>query len=207
MSSAYHPQTDGQTEVTNRALGNLLRCLVGDNLKSWDAKLCQAEFAHNHSFNRSLGFCPFRVVYGLVPRCPLDLTTLSDQTRLHGQAVDFVEEIQLVHKQAHDHLEKVTAKYKDSADRKRRVVVFKPGDLVWVYLTKDRLPLHEYNKLKSRKVGPLEVLEHINDNAYRVQLPPHLRTHNVFNVKHLSPFHGDNEDLDSRTNHSLPGGT
>ena len=77
MSSAYHRKSDRQTEVTNRTLGGLLRCLVGDNIKSWDVKLCQAEFAHNHASNQNLGFSPFRVVYGLIPRCPLDLTTLS----------------------------------------------------------------------------------------------------------------------------------
>ena len=55
FSSAYHPQTDGQTEVVNRALGDLLRCLVGDNVRSWDLKLSQAEFAHNHAVNRSSG--------------------------------------------------------------------------------------------------------------------------------------------------------
>lgn len=77
FSTAYHPQTDGQTEVVNRSLGNLLRCLVGDNLKSWDLKLCQAEFAHNSALNRSTGFPPFQVVYGSIPRGPTDLVTIS----------------------------------------------------------------------------------------------------------------------------------
>ena len=52
FSSAYHPQTDGQIEVVNRSLGDLLRCLMGKHVKSWDQKLCQAEFAHNQVVNR-----------------------------------------------------------------------------------------------------------------------------------------------------------
>lgn len=207
MSTAYHPQTDGQTEVTNRALGDFLRCLVGDNIKSWDSKLCKAEFAHNHALNRTLGFSPFQVVYGIVPRCPLDLSLLPDKSRLHGTAVDFVAELESVHRSARVQLEKTTAKYKKAADSKRREVLFSPGDLVWVYLTKDRLPLHEYNKLRSRKIGPLEVMECINPNAYRIRLPNHIRTHGVFNVKHLSRFHGDNVPVASGTKLSLPGET
>ncbi|KAG7595376.1 Reverse transcriptase domain [Arabidopsis thaliana x Arabidopsis arenosa] len=93
MSTTYHPQTDGQTEVTNRALGNLLHFLVGDNIKSWDTKLGKAEFAHNHAVNRSIGMSPFPIVYGVVPH-PLDLSPLPDQTRIHGQAAEFVEELQ-----------------------------------------------------------------------------------------------------------------
>lgn len=207
MSTTYHPQTDGQTEVTNRALGDLLRCLVGDNIKSWDDKLCQAEFAHNHAVNRTLGYSPFQVIYGCVPRCPLDLTVLPDRSRHHGEAIDFISDIENVHRLARETLERSTAKYKEAADVKRREVIFQVGDLVWVYLTKDRLPLHEFNKLRSRKIGPLEIVECINPNAYRVRLPPHLRTHDVFNVKHLSRFHGDNEPLASETKLSSPGGT
>ena len=171
MSTSYHPQTDGQTEVTNRSLGNLLRCLVDDNLKSWDSKLGQAEFAHNRAMNRSVGFCPFQVVYGILPRGPLDLTTLPVKTRLHGEAVNFVSKIHDVHELAYSHLVTSASKYKAAADKKRRELIFSPSDYVWVVLTKDRLPAGEYNKLKSRKIGPVKVLERINPNAYRVRLP------------------------------------
>ncbi|CAA7028462.1 unnamed protein product [Microthlaspi erraticum] len=97
MSTAYHPQTDGQTEVTNRALGNMLRCLVGENIRSWESRLCQAEFAHNHATNRSSGFSPFEVVYSLLPRGPLDLTTVPDCKRMHGRVVEFVDSLRDTH--------------------------------------------------------------------------------------------------------------
>ena len=142
MSTAYHPHTDGQTEVTNRALGDLLHCLVGDNIKSWDSKLCKDEFAHNHAVNRSLGYSPFQGIYGMVPRCPLDLAVLPDKGRHHGEAIDFVTELEALHRSARDKLEQATSKYKEAADVKRREVIFKIGDLVWVYLTRDRMPLH-----------------------------------------------------------------
>lgn len=207
MSTAYHPQSDGQTEVVNRSLGNMLRALVGDNIKAWESRLCQAEFAHNHAVNRSSGFSPFQVVYGFVPRGPLDLAPLPDKNRLHGKASDFVSALQDVHKLVSHNLAESASKYKAHADLRRRELLFAPGDLVWVVLTKDRLPAHEYNKLRSRKIGPVRVLERINANAYRLELPDHIKTANVFNVKYLSKFLGDNEKQDSETNLFLPGET
>ena len=59
-------------------------------MKSWDQKLCQEEFAHNHIVNRSTGFSPFQVIYSAQPRGPLDLMTLPSKTRVHGKVVDFV---------------------------------------------------------------------------------------------------------------------
>ncbi|XP_022868758.1 uncharacterized protein K02A2.6-like [Olea europaea var. sylvestris] len=158
FSSAYHPQTDGQTEVVNR----------------------------------SLGFSPFQVVYGLIPRGPFDLVTVSTS--------------------AHDQLQAAVVEYKCAADIKCRHVEFEVGDFVWVVLTKDHVPAHEYNKLTAKKIGPLEVIEKINPNAYRLKLPSHIRTSDVFNIKHLVSFHGDNSDDDddahfpsnSRANFSHP---
>ena len=86
FSSAYHPQTDGQTKVVNRSLGNLLRCLAGEHVKSCDQKLCQAEFAHNHAVNQSIGFSPFTVVCSIVTRGLLDLIPLPDKMRLYSKA-------------------------------------------------------------------------------------------------------------------------
>lgn len=140
MSTAYHPQTDGQTEVVNRSLGNMLRALVGDNIRSWDSRLPQAEFAHNHATNRSTGFSPFQIVFGLVPRCPLDLVPLPDPAHAHGLASDFVSALQDVHQTVTRNLEEASQKYKVTADRRRREVIFEPDELVWVVLTKDRLP-------------------------------------------------------------------
>ena len=189
FSSAYHPQFDGQTEVVNRSLGNLLRSLVGDQLKSWDKKLGQAEFAHNHAVNRSTKLNPFEIMYGFLPRCPLDLAKLPNNTKVNHKAEDFVTQLQDIHNLTRQNLLESIAKFKHDADRKRRLVNFEVGDFVWAVLTKDRFPIGEYNKLSARKIGPVDIIEKINSNAYRLKLPS--RTADVFNVKHLLPFHGD----------------
>jgi hypothetical protein len=107
FSSAYHPQTDGQTEVVNRSLGNLLRCLAGTKPKQRDLALPQAEFAYNRSKSRTIEMSPFKIVYGQ---------------------------------------------------------------------------------------NPSGVLK-INDNTYRLCLPSHLKTSDIFNVKHLSPCFADSEGI------------
>lgn len=65
------------------------------------------------------------------------------------------------------------------------------GGFVWAVLTKDRFSAHEYNKLSSRKIGHVEVIEKINPNAYKLKLPSHIHIKDVFNVKHLVPFVGN----------------
>ncbi|XP_031402611.1 uncharacterized protein LOC116212181 [Punica granatum] len=158
FSSAYYPQTDGQTEVVNRSLGNLLRSLVGEHVKCWDLKLCQAEFAHNHAVNRSTGFSPFQVVYVAVPEGPLGLIPLTNKSKVHGKAVDFVDSLREIHQAVFEHLTAANAKYKQAADKKHHSVEFEVGDYVWAILTKDRYPAGEYNKLSARKIGPIEHL-------------------------------------------------
>ncbi|KAJ9546644.1 hypothetical protein OSB04_019187 [Centaurea solstitialis] len=190
-----------------RSLGNLLRCLVGDHVKAWDRKLCQAEFAHNHAVNRSTGFSPFQVVYSAQPRGPLDLMSFPVVGSVPKKVEDFVAG---VHNVVHDNLVRSNAKYKQFADQTRRQVDFEVGDFVWAVLTKDRFSAGEYNKSSAKKIGPVEIVEKINLNAYRLKLPSHIRCADVFNVKHLLPYHGDSSDDEvagnSRSNFVHPGG-
>ena len=112
----------------------------------------------------------------------------------------FIHNLQQVHQQTYDHLIASTTKYKVAVSYHRRQVEFNVGDLVWVVMTKDRMPPHEYNNLKPRKIGALEIVEKINQSAYSLRLPFDLRTSYVFNVKHLMPYMGESDYLDSRTN-------
>jgi hypothetical protein len=118
FSSAYHPQTDGQTKVVNRSLGALLWSLVGENLKSWDLQLYQVEFAYNRSINRSTGLSPFTIIYGGNPRTPLDLAPLPDLKRTNTKAKDLIAHIKEGHKLTIKNLQESTEKYKATADKK-----------------------------------------------------------------------------------------
>ena len=109
---------------------------------------------------------------------------------------EFAQHFRNTHEQVKTQIEANNAKYKVAADIHRRKVVFQEGDFVWAVLTKDRLPAVVNLKLHDRKVGPCRIMKKINDNAYKLQLPSHLNTSDVFNVKHFVPFVGDSSDED-----------
>lgn len=158
FSSAYHPQSDGQTEVTNRSLGNLLRCLSQQHGGSWDTILSHAEYAYNDSVNRSTGLTPFQIVYGDHPRGILELRDVNTIERKSAQAEDFANVMKDIQQQVKDRLQKAADKYKNHADKKRRDLQFKVGDLVMVHLKKERLPKGQYTKLMMKKAGPFKIL-------------------------------------------------
>ncbi|KAJ0969312.1 hypothetical protein J5N97_022189 [Dioscorea zingiberensis] len=115
------------------------------------------------------------------------------------------EHLRVIHEQVKLAIQESNTKYKMNADKRRRQVLFDEGDLVWVVLTRDRFPVGEYNKLKEGKIRPCEVLQKINDNAYRLCLPSHLKTSDIFNVKHLSPCFVESTDMNSRVSSFQPG--
>ena len=85
----------------------------------------------------------------------------------------------------HDNLVQAAVKYKSIAYKRCRHVEFEVGDYVWAVLTKDRFSMGDYNKLSAKKIGPMEIVEKINPNAYRLKLPSHIQTVDVLDVKHL----------------------
>ena len=102
--TSYHPQTDGQMEVVNRSLGNLLRSLVGDNLTTWDLFIPHAEFAYNTLADRTTSMSPFEVAHGLVPRKPRDLVPVDPHIRASDDGVAFAQHVSELHKYIHDRI-------------------------------------------------------------------------------------------------------
>ncbi|CAA0833870.1 Unknown protein, partial [Striga hermonthica] len=115
------------------------------------------------------------------PRGLSDLVALPASASLDRRAEDFISALRRTHEVTKATLEASTAAYKRRADARRRHVEFEVGDFVWAVLTKDCFSAHEYNKLSTRKIGPVEIVENINPNAYRLRLPSHVRTSDVFN--------------------------
>jgi hypothetical protein len=120
FSSAYHPQTDGQTEVVNRSLGDLLRSLVMEHHSSWDNVLPQAEFAYNDSVNQSTGKSPFQIVYGTQPRGVSELRESESTVTSSASAEEFTEVMEELHTKVKQRLIKSNQEYKHRADQHRR---------------------------------------------------------------------------------------
>ena len=200
FSSTSHPQTDGQTEVVNHTLGNLIRCLSGEKPEQWDLTLAQGEFAYNSMLNRSIGKTPFQVVYCQPPSHALDLVPLPKLPGMSIATEHMADRVKAIQEEVRKKLEASNTKYKAAVDRKRRLKLFKVGDLVMVYLRKWRLPVGTFNKLSDKKYGPYQILQKINDNAYRVDLPAEMAISSTFNIVDLFEYHPPDESPSNLTN-------
>ncbi|XP_021766991.1 uncharacterized protein LOC110731437 [Chenopodium quinoa] len=194
FSTSHHPQTDGQTEVVNRVLGSLLRTLVSKSTKDWDVKLAHAEFAYNRTPSATTKYSPFEVVYGSNPYVPIDLIALPRDKFVHGGAKEQAEFMVKIHKEVRKNIEKANEIYKKQANKRvKNVRSFEVGDLVWIYMRKERFPNQRKKKLMPRAEGPFEIVETINDNAYKVDLGGKYGVSSTFNVGDLAPYYNDEE--------------
>nr|GEW48211.1 transposon Ty3-I Gag-Pol polyprotein [Tanacetum cinerariifolium] len=181
FSTSSHPQMDGQTEVTNRTLGLLLRALITTNLKQWEDLIPQTKFAYNRAPNKTTGLSPFIVVYGLNPKTPLDLAVLDTSSKFNQEASDRAVDIKALHQHIHDKITKSNELLKYRRDKGRKHILFQPGDLVWVHFRKDQFPAKRRSKLSSKFDDPFRVLARVNDNAYKeVTLEADLGSRGVF---------------------------
>ena len=146
------------------------------------------EFAYNRSVHSTTNFSQFEIVFGFNPLTPLDLLPLpiNEMTSLDGQKK--AEMVKKLHESVRQHIEKKNEQYATKANKSRQQVLFEPGDWVWVHMRKERFPARKRSKLHPRRDGPFQVLERINDNAYKLDLPGEYNISATFNVSNLSPF-------------------
>ncbi|KAK1697074.1 hypothetical protein QYE76_013771 [Lolium multiflorum] len=131
FSTTCHPQTDGQTEVVNRTLSQLLRSMIKKNLKEWEDCLPHVEFAYNRAVHSTTELCPFEVVYGFKPITPLDLLPLPIHERVNMEASKRADYVKKIHEKTKELIEKKGKSNAARMNKKRKEMLFKPGDLVW----------------------------------------------------------------------------
>ena len=187
MSTAYHPQTDGQTEHVNGVLEDTLRHFVGPYQQDWDEFLASAEFALNNSWHHNLRNTPFMLNYGHNPDDP----TVSKLRSLNPAISNFVGKWSEQLTRAKKCLEAAQKRIKHFADRKRRSTPqCQPGDMVLLSVKNFRPQSGLCRKLAPRFFGPFRVIEAVGSAklAFKPELPKDLRIHPVFYVSALKAY-------------------
>ncbi|KAL0549591.1 hypothetical protein IC582_014077 [Cucumis melo] len=188
FSTAFHPQTDGQTERLNQVLENMLRACALEFPGSWDSHLHLMEFAYNNSYQATIGMAPFEALYGKCCRSPVCWDEVGEQRLMGPELVQSTNEaIQKIRSRMHT----AQSRQKSYADVRRKDLEFEIGDKVFLKVApmKGVLRFERRGKLSPRFVGPFEILERIGPVAYRLALPPSLSTvHDVFHVSMLRKY-------------------
>nr|GEU44447.1 hypothetical protein [Tanacetum cinerariifolium] len=162
LSTAYHPQTDGQTEVVNRCLEGYLHCMVMKRPLTWVKWVALAKWWYNTSFHSSIGMTPFEALYGFPP--PLHIPYIPKDS---GDKEN---------------------RMKQQADKHQTEREFSAGS--WVYLKlqpymQNSLRVNKRSKLTPKYFGPFLIVERIGKVAYRLDLPSDSQIHPVFHVSLL----------------------
>ena len=193
-SSAYHPQTDGQTEIMNRKIEEMIRSFVNYDKSNWDEFLVDFEVAYNSSAHATTTFTPFYLNYGIEPKTIPMHAIHSDSPA----ASNFIKNIQEAVKAAHTEIRRkneATARY---VNRRRSPKTYNVGDRVW--LSTKNLSLEEGSgtcKLHPKYCGPFTILKVINNVTYKLDLSKPMQDRGIQNAFHaslLKPFEPDEFD-------------
>jgi hypothetical protein len=185
FSSAYHPQTDGQTERTNQVLEDMLRACAIKHVGRWDKSFPYAEFSYNNSYQASLKMSPFEALYGRKCRTPLYWDQTGERQFFGPEIIQEAErQVQMIR----EHLRTAQSRQKSYADTRRRQLEFEEGDHVYLKVSPIRgmWRFKIKGKLSPRFIGPFKILKRVGQVDYQLELPSHLSdVHDVCHVSQL----------------------
>ena len=195
MSTSFHPQTDGATERANRSIGQILRTVVANNQRDWAEHCPMVEFAINSSVSESMGYAPFEIIYGYMPR--INLPT-EFNTKYKG-VKQFAEQAKWNIMATHDAIIASRVRQMTSANKKRRTGdEYAPGDLVYLSTKNLNLPKGRARKLVPKFIGPYKVLDAQNESSnVTLELPEELKSrkiHSTFHTSLIRPYIPNNDE-------------
>ena len=191
FSTAFHPQTDGQSERTIQTLEDMLRSCSLDFKGNWEEHLPLVEFAYNNSYQSSIGMAPFEALYGRPCRSP---TCWAETGEHHLIGPELIQQTTYAIKIIKRRLKAAQDRQKSYADIRRHPLEFSVGNHVFLKVSPRKGISHFgfKGKLSPRFIGPFEILERIGPVAYRLALPPMLSSiHNVFHISMLRKYEPD----------------
>ncbi|GJT48403.1 putative reverse transcriptase domain-containing protein [Tanacetum coccineum] len=191
MSTAYHPQTDGQSERTIQTLEDMLHACVIDFGKGWVNHLPLVEFSYNNSYHASIKAAPFEALYSRKCRSPVCWAEVGE-VQLTGPEI--VQETTEKVIQIKQRIQAARDQKKSYADLKRKPMELQVGDRVMLKVSpwKGVVRFGKWGKLNPIYVGPFKVLEKVGAVAYKLELPQELsRVHNTFHVSNLKKCYAD----------------
>nr|GEW45928.1 putative reverse transcriptase domain-containing protein [Tanacetum cinerariifolium] len=194
MSTAYHPEIDGQSERTIQTLEDMLRACVIDFGKGWVNHFPLVEFSYNNSYYASIKAAPFKALYGRKCRSPI---CWNEVREFHLTGPEIVQETTEKIVQIKQRIQAARDRQKSYADLKRNLMEFQVGDKVMLKVSpwKGVVRFGKRGKLNPRFVRPFKVIARVESVAYKLDLPKELsRVHNTFHVSNMKKCYA-NEPL------------
>ncbi|XP_070011104.1 uncharacterized protein [Nicotiana sylvestris] len=195
LSTAFHPQTDGQAERTIQTLEDMMRAYVIDFGGNWDDRLPLIEFAYNNSYQASIGMAPYKALYGQRCRSPVGWFEPAEVPLIGPEFVcEALEKVQLIR----ERLKAAQSCQKSYSDKRHRELEFMVGDKVFLKVSpmKRVMRFGKKGKLSPRFIGPYKILEKKGNVAYKLALPVELSSvHPVFHVSMLRKYIHDESHI------------
>ncbi|KAH0358938.1 hypothetical protein KCU65_g10168, partial [Aureobasidium melanogenum] len=190
LSTAWHPESDGQTERMNAILEQYLRAYVSYLQDDWSEWLAAAEFAGNSQVSETTRISPFFALYGFEPRFGFE-PVLPDKRPATRDAALFAKQMQKIHEHCQTEIIAAHARWEDHVNKKRKPArKYLPGDKVWLN-ARNIQTLRPQKKLDWKNLGPFVVKQMVSSHACELELPATMRVHPVFNVHLLRPASED----------------
>jgi hypothetical protein len=190
LSTAFHPQTDGQTERTNAQLEQYIRGYCNYQQDNWAELISMAEFSYNNSASTTTGVTPFFANYGYHPRYDL-VPVPSSAPPAPAALIEYTSRLENLREHLQAEMKFAQSEQAEHANQHRSAPPdFRVGDFVWL-IRRHIKTKRPSSKLDYKRLGRFQILEKVSSHAYKLDLPPSMKVHPVFHISLLEPTSND----------------